>query len=941
MQIERAATANTPEADVGTRQNAHVTPLSTANDPAQEAIVAQVTEHVETRFAALAEDEPRFHATLQAAFGQSYHASIAEGLRTQALIGDFSFLPAIEFVPTDSMQHHLGAYHVAEGKVFLNAEASADQLAPVYLEEVGHHLDTLMSRTDAKGDEGALFRMLLSGESAQSEQFGLESVQNDHGVLNVHGQPASVEFYNYHDHIQATQTFQIEQQLNTISFTQNQFFTTHQSNNDAIQAALNANLHRHQNYGSGYTSSVSTPRVTISPTATAPPASSPTTVSANANPGSVNLDSATPDSAHQNLGRVSGFINAQGQLAVNWDTHSESLPSGARWLTQDELITASYHHFLGRAPDAGGYADYQEALNDPEHPMTPHAMVESIQHSEEALGLRNNHIDPDLKFTISELPEHTLATSQDAALLQDSRLSDQAFVAKAFDSVLQRPASAADANWYTLQLTLGNQSRSDLLKTLASSDEQAQLATRTKIADVLGVDGQKIQLTQTADGAFVAQVSQLAQDADQSTLRTQVSVLWRNENDFSVQVSQEYVIGDGKPRPEEETVYEVDQLTVTPEGEEGNTKLREFATAFVPAVADGFNDAREELASDVADFVLDYQRGGFYATEPGKAATELGEFISAELYEAIHGDPARTETAQFLTATGDFIRDWWTHKEETLHSAADFWQTAGTRLGEFIDQTDGKTLGEMTGKAIGEGLFQTTTGTVATKGAMMAAESLGDLAQAAVWVGKGNKEEEAKGALAQLEIEGKINTSPPTDNALAGEAIGRGDVAQNETRWFDSYLSNSSAPGIRARLIGATQEIREDLPRTEIGNVGFAEVKVPAIADDLVILKAFSGYDHRVDDFLPIPDGDLDTWVLTPRVATSRYLDTPQGYLRSSDTEFKILETLSQRLGDNRSATGTINLMSERHVCPSCADVVGQFRERYPNIQLNVFTGKD
>ncbi|WP_373875002.1 hypothetical protein [Pseudomonas pseudonitroreducens] len=25
-------------------------------------------------------------------------------------------------------------------------------------------------------------------------------------------------------------------------------------------------------------------------------------------------------------------------------------------------------------------------------------------------------------------------------------------------------------------------------------------------------------------------------------------------------------------------------------------------------------------------------------------------------------------------------------------------------------------------------------------------------------------------------------------------------------------------------------------------------------------------------------------------------------------------------------------------VCPSCSDIVSQFRERYPNIQLNIFT---
>ncbi len=53
---------------------------------------------------------------------------------------------------------------------------------------------------------------------------------------------------------------------------------------------------------------------------------------------------------------------------------------------------------------------------------------------------------------------------------------------------------------------------------------------------------------------------------------------------------------------------------------------------------------------------------------------------------------------------------------------------------------------------------------------------------------------------------------------------------------------------------------------------------------------------------------------------------------------FKILETLAQRLGPSSQTSGRINLISEKMVCPSCSDVVAQFRERYPNIQLNVFT---
>jgi len=95
-------------------------------------------------------------------------------------------------------------------------------------------------------------------------------------------------------------------------------------------------------------------------------------------------------------------------------------------------------------------------------------------------------------------------------------------------------------------------------------------------------------------------------------------------------------------------------------------------------------------------------------------------------------------------------------------------------------------------------------------------------------------------------------------------------------------------------------------------------------------MKSYSQFDARVEEFLPKPSGDLNSWILIPQVATSKYVGTAEGYLRDMDTEFKILETLAQRLGPNSHASGRINLISEKMVCPSCTNVVTQFRERYP-----------
>ncbi|WP_269208820.1 deaminase domain-containing protein, partial [Neisseria meningitidis] len=66
----------------------------------------------------------------------------------------------------------------------------------------------------------------------------------------------------------------------------------------------------------------------------------------------------------------------------------------------------------------------------------------------------------------------------------------------------------------------------------------------------------------------------------------------------------------------------------------------------------------------------------------------------------------------------------------------------------------------------------------------------------------------------------------------------------------------------------------------------------------------------------------------------------PRGTLRNIDGEYKLLETIAQQLGNNRNVSGRIDLFTELKACQSCSNVILEFRNRYPNIQLNIFTGK-
>lgn len=57
---------------------------------------------------------------------------------------------------------------------------------------------------------------------------------------------------------------------------------------------------------------------------------------------------------------------------------------------------------------------------------------------------------------------------------------------------------------------------------------------------------------------------------------------------------------------------------------------------------------------------------------------------------------------------------------------------------------------------------------------------------------------------------------------------------------------------------------------------------------------------------------------------------------RDVDTEYKMLSDIQSRLGNNYNASGTIKLYTELEPCPSCRSVIEQFKQMYPNIDVEV-----
>ena len=157
-----------------------------------------VTDLFKTRFADLAGDKAAFHALLKESFGPGYNAATAEAFRKSALAGDFSWLPAVAYVTDEKLGGALGAYDAVNNVVYLNRTLASDPsfAASIYVEEAGHFLDTALNTSDTAGDEGELFRRLLSGEKISAADRKAIAAENDFGTIVINGKEIQIEQWN-------------------------------------------------------------------------------------------------------------------------------------------------------------------------------------------------------------------------------------------------------------------------------------------------------------------------------------------------------------------------------------------------------------------------------------------------------------------------------------------------------------------------------------------------------------------------------------------------------------------------------------------------------------------------------------------------------------------------------------------------------------------------
>ena len=147
-------------------------------------------------------------------------------------------------------------------------------------------------------------------------------------------------------------------------------------------------------------------------------------------------------------------------------------------------------------------------------------------------------------------------------------------------------------------------------------------------------------------------------------------------------------------------------------------------------------------------------------------------------------------------------------------------------------------------------------------------------------------------------------------------------------------VKTASLAQVQNALSQQIADLRAALPSRlqTSGNMGLAQINIPGVQPTMAASSRI-GTPTAEQVALGFVGEVSETF---PSSVVPTASNPPLMLNRAVDSEAKILNNIAAQLGDNTSASGTINLLTERAPCASCSNVIQQFQAKYPNIEINV-----
>ncbi len=190
----------------------------------------------------------------------------------------------------------------------------------------------------------------------------------------------------------------------------------------------------------------------------------------------------------------------------------------------------------------------------------------------------------------------------------------------------------------------------------------------------------------------------------------------------------------------------------------------------------------------------------------------------------------------------------------------------------------------------------------------------------------------------------------PSSGALKGTKLGKaGKTGKVFTKQASGTIGKgveiSTAKGLSKFVAYAQskiQTLRSKMPNTKLrtkGNMAIAEVDIPGLKKEFT---AHSQINSLADKGADLGDFSMlkspENRIFKSYEPAASKIDGVK-FDRFHDTEAKILEDVASQITDP-NISGTINLYTELSPCKSCSNIINEFKQKYPNIELNVFHKK-
>ena len=158
--------------------------IQTSSNVEVSSIVQQAIDESEQYLSSFALDN-NYSNVLDLAFGNNWNIEKAQLILQNWSKNRFDDVPTIQILDETEMGDINGAYEISTGNIYLSQDfiqqniTNVNNITSVILEEIGHHVDSIINEADTPGDEGEIFSALVRGKELSNSEILALINEND------------------------------------------------------------------------------------------------------------------------------------------------------------------------------------------------------------------------------------------------------------------------------------------------------------------------------------------------------------------------------------------------------------------------------------------------------------------------------------------------------------------------------------------------------------------------------------------------------------------------------------------------------------------------------------------------------------------------------------------------------------------------------------------